>query len=800
MKNPFAKFNLKFPKISDYLPKFGLDDNYQMRLNLYIITSGALGILLLLSILDWAGNFGGFIGGLMALLVGRGAILIPFICWFWTWVLIRIQREREVNKNLNIRLGWGILFMIWTVLAFMNMLFGVESPDQVEIGGGFIGYILYPYLLHNTSSIFDLGVIGSCVVLFGIGFFGFFLTSQKKYTEFIDGIKDLFNNPDKFWDLIPDVFDLWHKPELVEIATSDDDQEALEFSATQEDQNSHTDFSLDDTLHSQLQNPLQDATNYFNDLDTNNSDNSDNSDQENKPQISAYTEEDEQDIFEEGDNLPLLSPNISKFISENSLGSDSRKQIKWQKPALDLLYTNTVKKVEPTDIDEKKLKIKNTFSSFGIDVVMGEAITGPTISQFTFRPASGIKLSKINSLQNDLALSLAAKSIRMELPIPGMSLASIEIPNSSRTPIRIKDLLSSSQFQKFVGELPIAIGTNVSGDNIIFSLCKTPHLLVAGATGSGKSVWINSLLLSLLYKYSPVDLQLVMVDMKMVELTLYNNIPHLLTPVITESDKVINALRWSVAEMNARYKLLTRFGKRNIADYNEFAVASKSIEKMPYIVFIIDELADLMMQAKTEVEPLIARLTAMSRAVGIHLVLGTQRPDTTVVTGLIKTNVPTRICFAVATQIDSRVILDTGGGETLLGQGDGLFKNPMAIQPTRFQGAYVDEKEVKEVVDVLIEQKVKNKFDNYNPDVIEPPAGMVTLVGNRGKIDPENTILIYEEAKKLVVELGQCSPNILAGNLKIELKQAKQLIEELEVNGIVGPEIGGMSGREVLVV
>ncbi len=778
MKNLFSKFNFNFPKISNYFPSLGLDDNYQMRLNLYIITSGALGLLLMLSILDWAGNFGGFVGGLMALLVGRGSILIPLTCWLWTWIFIRIQREKVINRDLNIRLGWGVLFMVWVALALLNMLFGVESPDQVEIGGGFMGYILYPYLLHNTNSILDFGVFGSIVILFGIGLFGFFLTSQKKYTEFIDIIKDLLKNPDKLWNSIPDIFDLWHKPRLEALPTLElETQEEVS-----EEMPENQDISIDDSR-------LKGAESYFNNISN----------------FSDYTEENEQDIFIQEDqkndlllnpsvDLPLISPSISQFITEKKFSQ------KWQKPSLDLLYTNTVKKIEPVDIDDKKMRIKNTFSSFGIEVAMGEAITGPTISQFTFRPASGVKLSKINSLQNDLALSLAAKSIRMELPIPGMSFASIEIPNASRTPIRIKDLISSPQFQKFVGELPIAIGTNVSGENIIFSLCKTPHLLVAGATGSGKSVWINSLLLSLLYKYSPTDLQIIMVDMKMVELTLYNNIPHLLTPVITEPDKIINALRWSVSEMNARYKLLTRFGKRNIADYNDFVVATKTTEKMPYIVFIIDELADLMMRAKTEVEPLIARLTAMSRAVGIHLVLGTQRPDTTVVTGLIKTNVPSRICFAVATQIDSRVILDTGGGETLLGQGDGLFKNPSAIRPVRFQGAYVDEKEVKEVVDVLIDQKIKGKFDNYNPDVIEPPAGMVTLVGSRGRIEPESAVMLYEEAKKLVVQEGQCSPNIVAGNLKIELKQAKQLIEELEANGIVGPEIDGMNGREVLVI
>ena len=329
-----------------------------------------------------------------------------------------------------------------------------------------------------------------------------------------------------------------------------------------------------------------------------------------------------------------------------------------------------------------------------------------------------------------------------------------------------------------------------------------PHLLVAGATGSGKSVWINSMLLSLLYRYAPQDLQLVLIDMKRVELKLYEGVPHLLAPVITDSEKAINALKWTVNEMDRRYKLLEEFGKRNIIDYNEFARSTKipdlNLEELPYIVVIVDELGDLMILAKNEVEPIIVRLTQMSRAVGIHLIIGTQRPDTQVVTGLIKANIPSRIAFAVASQIDSRVILDQGGAEKLLGQGDGLFSSPCSIKPVRFQGCFVEENDVRKAVGFW-----KDQVDNYNYptnvncEVTETPkfTPMVPGMVESSNLSSED---MYDKVKAFVISKQSASTSMLQTAFGIGYPKARKFITDLEAEGIVGPA-NGSKPRDVYV-
>ena len=364
----------------------------------------------------------------------------------------------------------------------------------------------------------------------------------------------------------------------------------------------------------------------------------------------------------------------------------------------------------------------------------------------------------------------------------------------------------------------MAVGKDVGGANMIFSITKMPHLLVAGSTGAGKSVWINSMLLSLLYRYSPADLQIILVDMKRVELKLYDKIPHLLSDVITDAEKAINALKWTVVEMDRRYQLLEKYGKRNIGDYNAFVAdinekVAKSPEKfeklemLPYMVFVIVELGDLMMLAKNEVEPIVVRLTQMSRAVGIHLVLGTQRPDVQVVTGLIKANIPTRICFAVVTQIDSRVVLGVQGAENLVGQGDGLILTPSVMQPIRFQGAFVEEKEVRECCQYIKIQAAKNAgFTNFKPEVTEPPVAFAGVPGlaktaKKASSKPNNDgLFLYEEARKMVLQYGQCSPEFLMEILLIDKKTAKKILNEMEEEGVIGPEMPGNRERDIYAV
>lgn len=492
--------------------------------------------------------------------------------------------------------------------------------------------------------------------------------------------------------------------------------------------------------------------------------------------------------------------------------------IKWTLPPFELLGENKIKAEIGGDVQTNQDIIQNTLKNFGISVEMGSSVIGPTVTQYTLKPASGVKLSSINSLQKDLTLALAATSIRMEMPISGQSWVGVQIPNKVRSQVRLRDILHTNEFFTFPDSLPVAVGKDVSGANMIFSITKMPHLLVAGSTGAGKSVWINSMLLSLLYRYSPADLQLILVDMKRVELKLYDKIPHLLSDVITDAEKAINALKWTVMEMDRRYKLLEKYGKRNIGDYNSFVAeinekVAKSPEKfeklemLPYMVFVIDELGDLMMLAKNEVEPITVRLTQMSRAVGIHLVLGTQRPDVQVVTGLIKANIPTRICFAVVTQIDSRVVLGVQGAENLVGQGDGLILTPSVMQPIRFQGAFVEEKEVRECCQYIKIQAAKNGgFSNLRPEVTEPPVVFVGVPGlarssKKTVSKPvSDGLFLYEEARKMVLQYGQCSAEFLMEVLTIDKKIARKILTELEEDGVIGPEQPDNRERDIYAV
>ena len=509
---------------------------------------------------------------------------------------------------------------------------------------------------------------------------------------------------------------------------------------------------------------------------------------------------------------PKINTTILPKISE---------PIKWTLPPFELLGENKIKAEIGGDVQSNQDIIQNTLKNFGISVEMGTSVIGPTVTQYTLKPASGVKLSSINSLQKDLTLALAATSIRMEMPISGQSWVGLQIPNKVRSQVRLRDILHTNEFFTFPDSLPVAVGKDVGGANMIFSITKMPHLLVAGSTGAGKSVWINSMLLSLLYRYSPADLQLILVDMKRVELKLYDKIPHLLTDVITDAEKAINALKWTVMEMDRRYKLLEKYGKRNIGDYNSFVAeinekVAKSPEKfeklemLPYMVFVIDELGDLMMLAKNEVEPITVRLTQMSRAVGIHLVLGTQRPDVQVVTGLIKANIPTRICFAVVTQIDSRVVLGVQGAENLVGQGDGLILTPSVMQPIRFQGAFVDEKEVRECCQYIKIQAAKNGgFSNFRAEVTDPPVAFAGVPGlarakktttSSSKSNSSDGLFLYEEARKMVLQYGQCSAEFLMEVLTIDKKVARKILQELEEEGVIGPEQPGSRERDIYAV
>lgn len=458
------------------------------------------------------------------------------------------------------------------------------------------------------------------------------------------------------------------------------------------------------------------------------------------------------------------------------------------------------------DIKANSNIIKRTLSNFGIQVEMDEISIGPSITRYALKPAEGVKLSRILTLQNDLSLALAAHPIRIEAPIPGKSLVGIEIPNSTKTTVGLGSLLSSLEFQNSEKPLLMSLGKGISGMSYFANLAKSPHMLIAGATGSGKSVTIHAVITSLLYRNSPDNLKFIMVDPKRVELTLYNKIPHLLTPVITDAKKSILALKWAAKEMDRRYDLLQGHSLQNIESYHKNVVEPQikkakigdgdPIETMPYIVIVIDELADIMQSYPRELESAIVRLAQMSRAVGIHLILSTQRPSVNVITGLIKANIPTRIALQVASQIDSRTILDMSGAEKLLGAGDMLYLSGEMSQPQRIQSAYISESEVKDVVKYLVES-----YENEVPTEInltgEAHQKNSIFEATLDDEKSENEDDLYEDAKQTVIEAGKASTSYLQRKLGVGYARAARLIDMLEERGVIGAG-SGAKPREVL--
>lgn len=468
----------------------------------------------------------------------------------------------------------------------------------------------------------------------------------------------------------------------------------------------------------------------------------------------------------------------------------------WDFPSLSLL--NEVKHINvvtPDEIEEKSLLIQKTFLQFGIDVEMQEECVGPTVIQYRLRPSEWVRLSKIEALKKDLTLALKAKSIRIQAPIPGLGLVGIEVPNEKRDTVWVKEVLEDVAFRWHKSKLALALGKDIQGDFIVGDLAKMPHLLIAGQTGSGKSVGMNGFILSLLYKNTPSELRMIMVDPKQVELWVYDGIPHLLTPVINSPDKALNALKWWVAEMERRYSTLKPLNARNLEEYN----AKVSIkDKMPAIVIIIDELADLMMSGnKKEVESAITRIAQKARAVGLHMILATQRPSVDVITGLIKANVPSRVAFTVASNVDSRTILDQIGAEDLLGRGDMLYFPTGAMATNRLQWVLVETDEVERVV-----AHIKRTIDPamleeiYDKSIVDWDRGNYEWSAS-GDMYWDEDPKVVEESIELVRSSGKCSTSMLQRHLKLWYGRAARVVDILESMGIVGPA-DGSKPREVI--
>ncbi len=490
--------------------------------------------------------------------------------------------------------------------------------------------------------------------------------------------------------------------------------------------------------------------------------------------------------------VPKLPVDSQLSISTPQALSSSGSQM-WEYPPVTIFDDIPGTKADRGDVRKNAQIIEQTLDSFGITARVVEVNNSPSVTQYALEVALGTKLAKILSLANDMAMALAAPGgqIRVEAPIPGRSLVGIEVPNRSLEVVPIRKIMESSEMRESKSKITVPLGLDVSGKPKVANIAKMPHVLIAGQTGSGKSVCINSWISTLLFRASPDELRLIMVDPKRVELTPYNGIPHLLTPVIVEPEKVVSALKWAVSEMERRYKLFTEIGAKNIESYNEMA----GFQSVPYIVIIIDELAEIMLFAPAEVEDNICRLAQMARAVGIHLVLATQRPSVNVITGLIKANIPTRIAFAVSSMMDSRVILDGPGAEKLLGRGDMLYIPPELAKPVRVQGCWVSENEINRLIDYLKNQKTTQ----YDDSVVNVPiASQNTKSTNVVSVGGEDQDVMFTEAVRLIQDTGKASASLLQRRLKLGYARAARVLDELEKAGYVGPA-NGSKPRDILI-
>lgn len=577
-------------------------------------------------------------------------------------------------------------------------------------------------------------------------------------------------------------------PDFYDIDLNSDEEEIIEEDNINEDENDDDSIELEETNIAGIGKA---ASSVFSEMEADIL-----KTQEKNPNSGAtnLTKDDLSDFFnaQQAENTPK-----TKEIASNppKVGNRAVKKGPYVIPS-DLLtaYKDDQYWIIDDETKQASVNLKQTLSEFNIDADIIGIKKGPVVTMFEILPAPGVKLSKIVALQDNIALSLAAQSVRIVAPIPGKQAVGIEVPNKNRSVVGFREIIEMDLPEWKKMAVPVILGKDILGKAQLIDLVKTPHMLIAGATGSGKSVCVNSLILSILYKRSFNDVKLILVDPKVVELKLYNNIPHLLTPVITEPKKALQALQYCLCEMERRYSLLDSMGVRDISTYNQ-KIKEKNIctEKLPYIVVIIDEFADLMATSGKELESVIARLTAMSRAVGIHLVLATQRPSVNVITGLIKANIPSRIAFMVASRTDSNIIIDSVGAEKLLGRGDMLYASAVDPYPVRIQGTFVSDQEVEDVVNAVKEYGEPDYIDDEIFVDDDEQEGGVDLFGNSySDEDP-----LYDQALEIVVQAGKASASYIQRRLKIGYNRAARLVEEMEDRGIVGPA-NGSKPREII--
>ncbi|BBB93116.1 FtsK/SpoIIIE family DNA translocase [Methylomusa anaerophila] len=692
-------------------------------LGVILITSGILAIISLLGLN--VGPMGLFFTKLLKYTFGIGALLMPIVLIIIG--LRYIMTKREIVYSVKF---WGILLLYFLLLSIFHHIKTIPGqeimPDSLAPGGGLVGGMIL-FTLRKL-----LGVDGSMVVLVALSICAVLMATT--------------------WSLAQTL--LTAKQKAIESI-----MEAREAIA------SATEEMGCDKHSTKFYDQQQDSASFI----------SNENDGHSEPEPSMPYQKTGAEEFQIHGEKPTEV--LHKIQNDTNSA--------YKLPSLALLNKPNKPRSSklPKEISDNARILEQTLESFGVSAKVINTCQGPTVTRYELEPAPGVKVSKIVNLADDLALKLASSGVRIEAPIPGKAAIGIEVPNKELAGVMLREVLESDDFQRSSSRLTVALGKDIAGQPVTAELTKMPHLLVAGATGSGKSVCINTLITSILFKAKPDEVKLVLIDPKMVELTNYNGIPHLLSPVVTDSKKAASALNWAVQEMERRYALFATGGVRDITRYNEVNLEGR----LPFIVIIIDELADLMMVAPVDVEDAICRLAQKARAAGLHLVLATQRPSVDVITGTIKANVPSRISFAVSSQVDSRTILDMAGAEKLLGKGDMLFYPVGAAKPLRVQGAFISDSEVEELVEFIRQQAEPE----YNEGVT---AAESTSENTEQHFEDE----LLEEAVKMVLETGQASVSMLQRKFRIGYTRAARLIDTMEEMKIVGPNLGSKA-RDIIM-
>ena len=750
----------------------------------------ALGILMLLSFyfVDSIGLFGNFIKDVLLGLFGFPAFLIPpALIAFAVYLIIN---RNSINLK-NTLIYSAILFVLVSSLI-QCMLYRSEdyynlSPLKcVEklyldgaglTGGGVLGGIIsIPFLLAFQK-------LGTMIILTALALVDIILLTNSSIANFLLNLKSLFyeknkktpeNNSFNVPDDGPEIIEkggklsLQFKPKVIDFKIEKNARELKEKTTLK---NTNTGFHIDNIPDTEDEDAVEMV---INDLKQ----------APGKQKLRLKTAKPVNSPIKASDKPPLSHEQVQH-------GNSS---IQYKYPPLELLNADPEaggsSKTYRNQVIEGAKKLEETLASFGVSAKVINVTRGPTVTRYELQPSAGVKVSRIVNLADDIALNLAASGVRMEAPIPGKAAIGIEVPNKEVNLVLLRDVLESSEFTQYPSKVSFAIGKDISGECMIADIAKMPHLLIAGATGSGKSVCINSLIVSLLYKSTPDEVKLLMIDPKVVELGVYNSIPHLLIPVVTEPKKAAGALNWAVQEMVNRYKLFAEKGVRDLKGYNELAKKDNEINILPQIVIIIDELADLMMVAPNDVEDAICRLAQMARAAGMHLVIATQRPSVDVITGVIKANIPSRISFAVSSQIDSRTILDMAGAEKLLGRGDMLFHPVGKPKPIRIQGANITDAEVEKVVEFVKAQGNAIYDDNIIEEINNGDSPVENNEGDNDELLPR--------AIELVVEAGQASVSLIQRKFKVGYARAARIVDQMEARGIVGG-YEGSKPRQILI-